>query len=91
MIIAMRKRKRLLNIHCRDFEIVAPYNQNHKREYETPSIQKKIFACASLNESDLYFAIFTTKETGKTLLVFQPDERMLNSFKSYLPRKVFDN
>lgn len=90
-IIAQRKRKRILTIHCKEFEMLAPYNESHKRETETPSLKKKIYACTSLNEEGLYFAIFNTTDFGKTLLVFEPDDRMLASFKSYIPRKVMNN
>ena len=45
IIRGMSKRKRVFSINCKEFEILAPYNDNHKREYETPSITKKIYAC----------------------------------------------
>ncbi len=90
-IIAQRRRKRILTINCKEFELLAPFNESHKRETETPSLKKKIYACTSLDAEGLYFAIFNTTEFGKTLLVFEPDDRMLASFKSYIPRKVMDN
>lgn len=88
IIRGMSKRKRLFSINCKEFEMLAPYNDNHKREYETPSITKKIYACSSLTENDLYFAIFINQEHQKVLFVFEPDERMLSSFKTYIPRKM---
>ena len=90
VIIAQRKRKHLVSIDCREFEILAPVNEAHKREMETPSIKTKIFARTSPLSEGQYFAIFINKEKGKTLLVFEPDERMIESFKTYIPRKVLD-
>lgn len=91
IIRGMSKRKHLFTVNCKDFEILAPFNETHKREFETPSITKKIYVCSSLKEADLYFAIFVNKEHQKVLLVFEPDERMLQSFKTYIGRKIIGN
>ncbi len=89
-IIAQRKRKRLASLDCREVEIFAPVNENYKRELESSGIKNKIFAVSSPNSEGQYFCIFNDKNNGRTLLVFEPDDRMINSFKSYAPRKAMD-
>ncbi|MBE6903527.1 MAG: hypothetical protein E7480_02860 [Ruminococcaceae bacterium] len=89
-IIAQRKRKKLASLNCREFEIIAPVNNEHKREIEAPGIKNKIFAVSHPQSEGQYFGIFNDTEKGRTLLVFEPDERMIESFKTYIPRKVMD-
>lgn len=88
MIIAERRRKRLLTVHCKEFEILAPVNDNHKKEMEDTGINYKVYACSSMEANRLYFCIFNLSGKGKTLLIFEPDNRMLDSFKTIIPRKV---
>lgn len=89
-IIARRKRKRIITVNSRQFEIFAPYIQKYQNEYNSQTIKEKIYALSSIDSPDAYFAIFDHKETGKTLLVFEPDERMINNFKTLNPRRVFE-
>lgn len=89
-IIARRKRKRLFSVKGKDFEIFAPYTESYKNDYNSQAIKKKFYALSSLASPDAYFAIFEHKEFGKTLLVFEPDDRMISSFKAINPRRVFE-
>ncbi len=89
MIIAQRKRKRIFSGNCKDFEMVAKltsgqYNSN----FDT--IKKRIVAVTTLESQDVYF-ITTTKEGGeKCIVFFEPHPKMVESFKKYIPRKVFE-
>ena len=86
-IIAQRKRKRVFSGSAKDFEIVAKVNSEHYSN-EIKNIKNIIMCAASMNEEDLYFLV--GQYGGKKVAVFfQPDERMLNSFKIFIPRKVF--
>ncbi len=86
-IIAKRKRKRLFSANCRDFDIVA--RVTHESFNEAKKIQKKIIAISSKDSPDIYFLTVNYKEE-KTLVIFEPDERMMKAFKIYIPKKVFD-
>ncbi|HEX3030347.1 MAG TPA: hypothetical protein VHT34_13855 [Clostridia bacterium] len=55
---------------------------------EIKAIKNKIILVSSMDSPDVYFATLNYK-SQKTLLLFQPDERMLSGFKTYIPRKVF--
>ncbi|MBZ4647496.1 MAG: hypothetical protein PWR27_1529 [Petroclostridium sp.] len=88
-IIAQRRRKRILSIHCKEFDIVAPvHDEKYKREFTNVNIKKSIDAMSSMNAENLYFAVFTL-DGQKARLIFEPTGKMLEAFKTYIPRKVF--
>lgn len=88
-ITAQRKRKRLLSINCKEFDILAPVNdENHKREYENINIQKTINAASTLSSNSVYFAVFVFNGV-RTRLIFEPNDKMLGAIKKIIPRKVF--
>ncbi len=87
MIIAKRKRKRLFSANCKDFEILA--RVSHEKFNEAKNIANKIIAVSSKDSQDIYFLTMHYKE-ARTLVLFEPDERMLKAFKTYIPKKVFD-
>ncbi|MCX7749416.1 MAG: hypothetical protein N2645_21360 [Clostridia bacterium] len=85
VIIAQRTRKRIFSSHCKEFEMVAGVtSENYK---DAKNIQNKIIAVSSMGAENIYFITLNYKGR-KTLVLFEPDERMLDAFKSYIPRKV---
>lgn len=85
-IVAQRKRKRIFSGHCRNYEIVAMirsghYNRNHEM------IPDKITAVSSMNDEDVYFLV-TQYNNKRTIVYFQPSEKMLKAFRTYIPGKV---
>lgn len=87
-IIARRSRKRLVNVDCRKFDILAPMAQEYRNEYESSSITKKIDASSSPLSDKRWFAVFSDKDNARTLLVFEPNEKMLDVFRRLIPRKM---
>ncbi len=88
MIIAQRKRKRIFSGSCKDFEVVAKMTSG-QYDHNTQSIKKRINAVTALDSPDVYF-ITTAKDGEKTLIFFEPHPKMVESFKKYIPRKVFE-
>lgn len=88
MIIAQRKRKRIFSGSCKDFEVVAKMTSG-QYDHNTQSIKKRINAVTALDSPDVYF-ITTVKDGEKTLIFFEPHPKMVESFKKYIPRKVFE-
>ena len=87
-IIAQKKRKRVFSGHCRDYDIIAKvrsdkYTQNYA------SIPNKVFAVTSMNDDDVYFLVAQYKGS-RTIVYFQPNEKMMKSFKTYISRKIFE-
>lgn len=87
-IMGRSSRKRLLTVDCRNFDILAPYKDEHRSEYESQSIAKRVDVSSSVSAPGRWFAIFSAKDGARTLLVFEPNERMLEAFKTYIPRKI---
>jgi len=86
IIIDQRKRKRIFSANCKDFDILAKVKSRHFNS-SVQNIQKRIIAASDINSPDAYF--FTMNYQGeKTLVVFEPDERMLNNFRLFIPRKI---
>ena len=48
---------------------------------------KKLYACADKKSEDLYFVIFTMN-SNKTMLLFNPNEKMVKEFDRINPQKV---
>jgi hypothetical protein len=85
-IIAQRKRKRIFSANCKEFNIVAKVNSEHF----TPDIQQiknRIEAASTLNSENTFF--ITLHYNGeRTVVYFEPDERMLKNFRTFIPRKI---
>lgn len=86
-IISRRKRKRIFSANCKDFDIVSPVKSNSFSQ-SVQEIKNRIDASGSIDSPDAYFA--TLNYNGqKTVVIFEPSEKMLKNFKIYIPRKVF--
>lgn len=88
-IIAQRKRKRIFSAMTKDIEIIAKLNSD-KFASEFKNIPNKIAAVSSMESQDIYFLVAPYKGQ-RTILFFEPDQRMIDSFKTKIPRKVFEN
>jgi len=85
-IISKKKRSRIFSASCKDFEILAKLNGSHYDD-NYRNIGNRIEAVSSMNSNEVYFAVLNNKGE-KTIVFFEPDDRMLNVFKAYIPRKV---
>jgi hypothetical protein len=88
MIIAQRKRKRVFSGNCKDFDVVAKMTSGQFNN-NTDSIKKRINAVTAMDSPDVYF-LTTVKDGSKVLVFFEPHPKMIESFKKYIPRKVFE-
>lgn len=88
MIVAKRKRKRIFSANCKEFEIVAPVKSSSFSQ-QVQSIKNRIDACSSADSPDAYFIVLN-HNNNRTLVIFEPDERILKNFRVYIPRKVLN-
>ncbi|MBR2476510.1 MAG: hypothetical protein IKB50_00060 [Clostridia bacterium] len=86
-IIHRRKRKRLISVHSRTFDIVAPCGDSEFVREENANFTKVIDASSGYNDGKAYFAVFS-KDGMKIKLIFEPTEKMLDAFKTFVPRNV---
>ncbi len=87
-IVHRRKRKRLLTVHSRTFDIVAPVGSPEHKGEENAAFTRVIDASSGRIDDKTYYAVFS-KDGQKIKLIFEPTEKMLEAFKTFVPRNVF--
>lgn len=88
-IVSRRKRKRIFSANCKEFDIVAPVKSDSYNR-TAQEIKKRIDASSSPDSAGAWFVSLNYKGE-RTIVIFEPDERMLKNFKIYIPRKVLQN
>jgi cephalosporin hydroxylase len=86
-IISQRKRKKLFSGNSRDFEIIAKLSSG-KYGSQYQAIMNKIDATHSMKSENVYF-IVARNNNLKCILFFEPDDRMILSFRQYNPSRFF--
>ena len=84
-ITARERRKQLLSVNVRSFEIFAPVRDEYKREFEDSTVAKRIDASSSPKSTKRWFAVFRDGEK-RTLLIFEPGKKMRASIRQLIPR-----
>jgi len=87
MIISQKKRKRLLSVNCKDFDMVAKVNSSQYTRDIKECKNIKNFTSRNKN-ADVWF-ISMRKDGQATVILFEPLEKMIDNFIVYIPRKVF--
>ena len=84
-IIARRRRKRLLTANARRFEEFGAYNHE---TMSSRNFANRVYACTAPADPGNYYAVFNHQTLGQTLLVFTPNDRVLESLRSFIPRQA---
>lgn len=87
-IIAKRKRKRLLTVNARTFEKFGPFKE---AEHASENYSNRVYACTTPDDPGCYYAVLTHQTMGRVLLVFSPNDNVLNNLKSYIPKQAGGN
>lgn len=85
IIYGKKKRKRLATINNKNLEIMAPLSSDKSLNGD---FKKRIDASSGIKENKKYYAVFNHKEFGRTLLIFEPSDEMLENIKYYNRSKV---
>ncbi|NMA80130.1 MAG: hypothetical protein GX967_05735 [Clostridiales bacterium] len=80
-IIARRSRKRLITIHVKTFEEFGIYD---REKVDASDCDSTLIATDGTNV-DSYYAILKHSKYGRTLVIFSPDERVIDAIKPFLP------
>ncbi len=82
-IICKRKRERLCTVKCEDVELFKRYRPEEHigKEYQT-----KIVAVADEKSDENYCIVARIKGKGRTLVVFTPNEKIIDAIKKFVPR-----
>lgn len=88
-ILNRNKRKHFLTIDIKKVEIMAPIDsKEHEREL---SNYEKIVDCSSGVKNKNTYAAMIVRNGKREKLIIEPNEKMLNAFKKYIPRKLVIN
>ena len=82
-----KRRKRLMTIHCKSFTAFAKVGDKEFLSEENGEFSKVIDASAKSSALEDYYAVFY-KNGQKIQLIFNPTQKMIESFKIYAPRVV---
>lgn len=82
-IIAQRRRRRIVSVRGSKVELLLPYEELREQGF-----QRQVMAAPSMQESGLWCFTYHSKKNGRTLVVFQPNERVLTALYGGLQRPV---
>lgn len=86
-IMNRSSRKRMTSFECSSCEDVGLYQEQEAR-LKTRSFDNRIFATQYADHRDSWFMIVHSGKTGKTLVVFDPDEDLQEAIKKFIPRSL---
>lgn len=83
-----RSRKRICNFDLKSVEEMGQYNA---AAFQNKNFARQLMVGMDDEGTDAWYVIVHLKDTGNTLLVFNPNEKMLAAIKPFLPRQVSVN
>lgn len=86
-IVNQKKRKSLFSAECKDIEIMAKV-KGSKYNQSITATPYTIKAVSTMDSPDVYFAVINSGGK-KTLVYFEPNEKMLKAIKTIIPSKLF--
>ncbi len=84
-IINKRRRKRVVSFDVREAEEMGKYDANRLAQRE---VDKRLIASVSDTGENAWYILARTPKYGRTLLVFSPNEKVLDGIKAGLPRQL---
>ena len=87
-IIAQKKRERLVSVDIKTVEEIGIYDGN---KFRGSSFGSEFHAERDTESRYNYYLIFPHTEYKRTLVVFTPDDRMLDALRQTLPRQLVKN
>lgn len=86
-ILNRQTRKRMTSFECDTCEDLGVYAESEAR-LKNRSFDSRIFATQYADHRNSWYMIVRGKKTGKTLLVFDPDEDLQEAVKKFIPRSL---
>ena len=83
-IINRSDRSRMITFECKDIDTIAKYDSSVNLD----SFNTRIFAANSDSEN-LYYFVIKANDSGKTIVIIEPNEKMLEGIKRCIPRNIY--
>ena len=80
-------RKRMTAFECSSAKDIGEYQKNEAR-LKNQSFDARIFATEYADHRNSWYMIVRSQKTGKTLVVFDPDEEMQEAIKRFIPKTL---
>ncbi len=80
-------RKRMTSFECDSCEDIGVFREEEAR-LKTRSFDARIFATKDATREGSWYMIVRSGKTGKTLVVFDPDEDLQEAIKKFIPRHL---
>ncbi len=80
-------RQRMTSFECDSCEDIGKFTENEAR-LKTRSFDARVYATQFGDHRDSWYMIVRSGKTGKTLVVFDPDEDLLEAIKKFIPRSL---
>jgi len=84
-IIAKRKRKRVVNLDCKSIEAFGVYDP---KKFANRSFDNRFIVGSHELSPGQWYATVRHKKFNHTLIVFEPEQRVLDALKPFLPKLV---
>lgn len=86
-IMNRASRKRMTSFECSSAEDIGEYQKNEAR-LKNQSFDARIYATEYADHRNSWYMIVRSQKTGKTLVVFDPDEELLEGIKRFIPKTL---
>ena len=86
-IFSKSERTRLVTVKAINFDRFGMLTPENESKVKQASINKTIDVRSNTGKQ-LYYAIFNHKEYKRTLLIFEPNDEILEDLKKYIPREA---
>lgn len=84
-VIALRKRKKVVSLPIKDIEKM----DKGDKSVDGIRFTKTFFAAGDIDKDDEnYYAVFNDTAYGRCLLIFAPNEKMLNAMKRHFRKEI---
>lgn len=84
-IYTKTERKRVVTFKVKDFEIFGEYTPEICEKFKNSEFDSRLdFSSYDKNSKNkICFAVVKTRQTGKTFMIFEPEERILSDMQKY--------
>ncbi len=82
-IINRNDRKRMITFECAEVERFDKFDSS----VSTDNYSTRIFA-ANADSDSLYYFVVNSQDNGKTIVIIEPNEKVLNGIKHAIPRQM---
>ena len=87
-IINTKRRKRLTTVNLRSAEYFGKKSDGEFKRYSEDKGLKKIYACRDANDPETCYIVYFEND-DKKMLLFDPNEKILEKVKLYIPKRSF--